>query len=309
MIDLATIENHAQLTRVTCGWKKAQLPLDLVRRYWRDVHSPAIARRAGVYDYRHFQFAPARDNFFGAIPDLSQSCPGDAQLMWLSDVRYRDEAALAEFGRSPEGVVKTQLLADIDLIVDRSTTYRAVGRDAWTYADSTGVAMPQGPVSLPTYGLFFRQRGDDPDFRAFVSQLSQTWAAMRGVRRLRLTLFEAPDMDAERKAGYPVKTHPPEQQYQAWIDLSLASDDIANQLLARDVHLDFAIHVRELHCYPVLVIYTSVYAGHPTLVGLRGYPAYEAIQGLGGDNQCQPELLEWLYGPIARGGSAENKNP
>jgi len=27
-------------------------------------------------------------------------------------------------------------------------------------------------------------------------------------------------MEAERRAGYPVKTHPVEQQYQAWIDLS-----------------------------------------------------------------------------------------
>jgi hypothetical protein len=238
-----------------------------------------------------------------------QHCPVDAQLMWLSDVRYRDAAALAEFGRSPDGIVKTQLLADIELIVERSTTYRAVGRDAWTHVDTTGIAMPQGPVKLPSYGLFFRQRSAATEFRQFLETLAKQWSAAPGVRRLRLTHFEAPDMEAERKAGYPIKTHPPEQQYQAWIDLTVDTDAAARALLGNQRAAGIALHVRELHCYPVLVIYTSVYAGRPTLVGLRGYPAYQALMGLGGANQRQPELLEWMYGAIAQGGSAENQWP
>jgi len=49
----------------------------------------------------------------------------------------------------------------------------------------------------------------------------------------------------------------------------------------------------------VRAVYTSVYAGAPTLVGLRGYPAWEAIEGLGADNARHPALLRWMYGAIA----------
>ena len=39
------IENGAGVARVTCGWKLPHLDLAKVRPYWRDAHSPAIARR------------------------------------------------------------------------------------------------------------------------------------------------------------------------------------------------------------------------------------------------------------------------
>ena len=54
------------------------------------------------------------------------------------------------------------------------------------------------------------------------------------------------------------------------------------------------------------VVYTSNYNGKPTLVGLRGYPAYEALTALHADNQRQTSLLEWMYGAVAAGGIAED---
>ena len=67
MTTLSDIENRAGLARITCGWKKAELPLSRVRRYWRDVHSPAISRRAGIYDYRHYQYDEVDPELFGAV--------------------------------------------------------------------------------------------------------------------------------------------------------------------------------------------------------------------------------------------------
>lgn len=300
MSTLEEIENRAAICRVTSGWKKASLPLDVVRRYWRDVHSPAIARRAGVYDYRHYQFGAVRADVLPPVAGVQYECPAGEQLMWTSDVRYADEAGLDAFGRSPDGIVKAQLLQDIELIVDRSTTYKVIGENGFTYLDATGVATPQGPVPSPTYSLFVRRRSDEASFRRCLQALAQRWARTDGVLRVRLSLFETPDMEAERKAGYPVKTHPVEQQYQAWIDLALRGDDVAQRLVDPAGHAELAQHVREIHAYPVLVIYTSVYAGHPTIVGLRGWPAYDAIQGLGAQNAREPELLEWMYGPVAR---------
>ena len=302
MSTLTDIENRAGIARITCGWKKPELPLDVVRRYWRDVHSPAISRRAGLYEYRHYQFDAVRPELFGAASGIDFACPSHQQLMWLSDVRYENDAALAAFGVSPDATVKAHLLADIDLLVDQSTTYKSVGDQAHTFVDTTGVPTPQGPPARPSVGVFFRQRGDEAPFHAHLRALAARWAATPGVVRVRLSLFEAPDMEAEKKAGYPIKTHPKALQYQAWIDLVLESDTVAKGLLGADDAAFFTT----VHAYPVAALYTSVYAGRPTLVGLRGYPAYEAIQAFNAVGQREPALLEWMYGPVAKAGGTDD---
>ena len=287
-------ENHAQICRITCGWKKRELPLDVVRRYWRDVHSPAIARRPGIWEYRHFQY-DAVQAIFAPIGGVSQVCPADEQLMWLSDVRYADEAALALFSADPDPQVRGQLLGDIDLIVDQSTTYKALGDQARTLVDVSPLIPPQGKPSAAAFSLFFRLKGDDAN--AFIRELAAKWATITGVQRLRLSLLEAPDVAAERAAGYPIKTHPSDRQYQAWFDLILDSDAVAEALPLGDL----AAHVHAIHAYPVAANYTSNYAGRPTFVGLRGFPAWDALTALGGFNQAQPQIMEWMFGPKAAG--------
>ena len=104
-----------------------------------------IENRAGIYDYRHSQYDEVDPGLLGAVDGVELHCPPGAQLMWTSDVRYRDEASLAAFDASPPPEVKPHLLGDIELIVDKSTTYRAVGDNACTYIDHTDDAAPHGP--------------------------------------------------------------------------------------------------------------------------------------------------------------------
>ncbi|KQS04126.1 hypothetical protein ASG11_07600 [Sphingomonas sp. Leaf357] len=294
------IENKAGICRITCGWKKPGLPLDAVRRYWRDVHSPAIARRPGIWEYRHYQF-DAVQPLFAPLDGIDQSCSADEQLMWLSDVRYADDAALAIFAAEPADNVRGELLGDIDLIVDQSTTYKAVDDMARTLVDDSAMVPPQGQPPVPAFGLFLRSRSAEPDFRAFVVALAGRWAATPGVRRVRYSLLEAPDVAAERAAGYPIKTHPPERQYQAWIDLAIDDPAVA-ATLATDGMTD---HIRAVHAYPVAANYTSNYDGRPTFVGLRGYPAWDALTTIGGYNQAQPAIMKWMFGPVADGVTLE----
>jgi hypothetical protein len=298
--DCVDIENQAGLARVTCGWKKAELSIDAVRLYWRDAHSPAIARRDGLYEYRHFQFDSVNSDLFAPVSGVDYACDPKAQLMWVSDVRYRDQAGLDAFGLSPDGDVRAQILADIELIVDKSTTYLVIGQNGRTLVDATGDPAPQGPVKWPTFSIFLRQRGEEAAFRAMVTAIAERWSSAAGVKRLRLSLFEVPDMEAERKAGYPVKTHSIEQQYQAWIDLMVDSDVAARALISPTDGIDYNACISEIHAYPTRVVYTSNYAGKPTMVGLRGYPAYEAICSLGAEHQKDKRLLEWMYGPPAK---------
>ncbi|WP_293897692.1 hypothetical protein [Phenylobacterium sp.] len=298
MENWVALENLAGIGRVTCGWKRPELSLDAVRPYWRDAHSPAIARRHGVYEYRHYALDPVEPDLFAAIEGVERAPPADQQLMWLSDVRYRDQAGLDAFGASPGPQVKAQILADIEMIVDKSTTYLVLGDNGRTLVDSSGDPAPAGPAAH-SYGVFLKQRGDEAGFRAHVRAMAARWAAGPGVRRLRLNLFEVPDMDAERKAGYPVKTHPPEMQYQAWIDLALAGPEAARGLMSPADGLDHAGHLRAVHAYPAPAVYTFNCAGRPTLAGLRGYPAMAAIRGLDAGHQRDPGLLRWMYGDVA----------
>jgi hypothetical protein len=296
-VDLA-VENRAAVSRTTCGWRLPHLDRDAVRHYWRDVHSPAIARRAGVHWYRHSPFDAVRADLFAPVEGIELECPADAQLMWQSDVVYLDEAGVQQFMRSPDDpAVVATILADIEMIVDKSTTYRSVGDNLHTYVDRTGEAVQIGPRTHPTYSLFLRRRGDEPGFRAALRELAERWSAHPGVLRLRLNLFDTPDMEAERKAGYPVKTHPLEQQYQAWIDLVLDDDATARELSTSGL----AEQVTTLHAYPVPAVYTFVHDGAPTLIGLRGYAAHLAIEGLGATQAVDPALLEWMYGPVVHG--------
>ena len=277
-----------------------------MRRYWRDVHSPAISRRVGIYDYRHYQYDAVDSALFTRVPGVEFQCPKDQQLMWNSDVRYQDDAGLAAFDASPPPDVKPHMLGDIELIVHQSTTYRAVGENAFTYVDHSNDPTPQGPPDLPSYSVFLRQNSDEAGFRAFVRSLAEGWSKLAGVKRVRISLFDVPDMEAERKAGYPIKTHPLPLQYQAVVDLVMANRDVARELIPADAP-ELAEHVSTLHAYPVAARYTSVYGGRPTIVGLRGYAAHQAIEALGADNQKQTSLLEWMYGPIAEHGPVQVK--
>ena len=112
-------------------------------------------------------------------------------------------------------------------------------------------------------------------------------------------------MEAERKAGYPIKTHPPEQQYQAAVELVLDRREAARELLRGADGMSAAGEISAIHAYPVVACYTSVYAGRATIVGLRGYAAHCAIEALGAANQQQAGLLEWMYGDAAGGGAAD----
>jgi hypothetical protein len=294
---LESIENVAQICRVTCGWKLPHLDLAKVRPYWRDAHSPGIARRPGIYEYRHYPLDSPLPNLFGAVAGIDFSCPDDARLMWLSDVRYADEAGMDIFSATPGPAERGNMLADIDMIVDRSTTYRVLGKNGFTLRDSTGAPAPAGPATSPIYQVFFRARNGETAFRSALQDIAQRWANTPGILRVRYSLFEAPDMEAERRAGYPIKTHPLEQQYQGWIDLVLTEDAVAHTLLQPQDGAD----IKTVHAYPAPAVSTFNYRGRPTLSGLRGYPAVAAIRSLGATHQTDPGLLHWMYGDVAEG--------
>jgi hypothetical protein len=287
------VENRAGLSRVNCGWKQPHLPLEWARRYWRDVHSPAVARRDGIYDYRHMQFDPVRTDLFASVAGITFACPADQQLMWISDVRYLDDHALSRFAACPDAEIRAHMLADIDRVVERSTSYRVAGSNGRTLIDETSEAIPAGPVSNPTFNLFLRSCSDEASFQAAVRRLARSWAGSAEVLRLRLALFEPLS-----GTDYTPKTPPFESQYQAWIEL-VVRDERATRALPLGV--EAGRYISAIHTYPTPLAYSFVYDGKLTLIALRGYPAYEAIKAIGAEGQIQPSLLRWMYGAVPQG--------
>lgn len=308
MTDIAAIENLATLSRTTAGVYRYHgvdaVAEDRLHRYSRDVHAPAIARRPGVYLYRHFDYGPVRADAFDPIEGIGFDCADDKRVTGAGHLDYLDEASLARFYESPGGAVRDHLLADINILggaPGRTTTYRTSAGNAHTYLDMTGEPAPQGPVASPRFAVFWRSRGAQDDFRAAVRSTAERWSAAPGVRRVRLHLFDVPDMGVESANGYPIHPAPVEEHYQAWIDIVLDDADGLRALLPPEHAAALAATVSEIHVQPVPLVYTYVWGGRPTVVGLRGYPAYELITELGAANQLETDLLEWLYGPVVHG--------
>ena len=93
-------------------------------------------------------------------------------------------------------------------------------------------------------------------------------------------------MAVESGAGYPVFPAPEDEHYQAWFDV-VTDDPLALRTAFAATGAAEAVFAA-IHVQPVTVTYTYVWAGRPTLVGLRGYPAWELITELGATNQAEP---------------------
>jgi hypothetical protein len=309
MVDIAAIENRATISRTTAGVYKYHgidpAGMDLLHRYSRDVHAPAISRRPGIHLYRHFDFGPVRQDLFAPIEGVGYSFPESKRLTGAGHLDYLDERALQAFYDSPDTAeVRKHLLDDIYVLggsPGRTTTYRTTVGNARTYLDLTGNPTPQGPEKLPHYAVFLRRRSAEGPFREFARQMAVRWSQVPGVLRLRLFLFDVPDMQVESNAGYPIFPAPADEHYEAWMDLIIEDDVVAAQLISGTERVDYRDQLREIHVQPVPVVYTYVWDGRPTEVGLRGYPAYALIEELGAANQREPSLLRWMYGPVADG--------
>jgi hypothetical protein len=294
---LTGIENRATSLALNCGWTADNPSLEAVRRYHRDVHAPLIARRPGIYQYQHYIFDPIRAGLFAPTEGIELDCQVGEQFSAAVAASYLTAAEHARSAAAMPASLGPLISADIPRINKRTALYVTDEPGAGhTFVDTTGFAVPQGPPELPGFGLFFRQRADKEKFREGMKKLAQKWSAEAGVRRLRLMFLKV--------GGTAHTAMENEHLHQAWIDLVIDNDQVARQLQLKHAK-EIRPIVRALHAYPVHERYTYVYAGRPTLVGLRGYAAYQAIQEFGATNQEDPRILEWMYGPVAQGGPVE----
>lgn len=201
------------------------------------------------------------------------------------------------FGKSE--LITKYVHQDEQNLCDRNITMSSKQGNARTYIDRTG-DISNGEPTFPCF-MICLQKVDNinqEQFRQHLIQVVSTWSEQNQVMRLRLNLLEPFD----ESENSPCVSHQSEQvkNYQAWIELMLQDEAVAKQLFDNRS----AQYIKAIHTFPIVALYTMVYDGKPTVVGLRGYPAVQAIEQAGAEIQKSPELLAAIYGDVVQGGNS-----
>lgn len=306
-IDVAKQENAALITSTVFGGWRKDVPLEVSYRYWRDVHSVTLARAPGLYQYRLLHLAPNRSDLWSTLEGIDRTLPeeqphGIAQILFLS----KDD--LLTFGSSE--LVTKYIHQDEQNLCDRNVTLSSIASNAHTYSDRTKEATPNGEPAYPSFVLCVKQ-ADSTDIEQFrqylVERIVLPWSQQDEVMRLRLHVLE-PYSESENS---PCVSHdwPQVKNYQAWIELMLRDEAAIEQLfLSSGDTRERAQYLKAIHTFPIVARYTLVYDGKPTIAGLRGFPAWQAIQQAGAENQKATDLLETLYGTVVRGWHNRNNS-
>ena len=292
---IASLENAAPLASTVFGWWRKDVPLEVSYAYWRDVHSITVARAPGIYQYRLLHLAAHRSDLFsidGINYTISDEDPhGVAEFLFLSP------EDLQTFGKSE--LITKYVHKDEQKLCDRNITMSSKQGNACTYIDRIG-DIPNGEPAFPCF-MVCLQKADkinQEQFRQYLMQKVRDWSEQKQVMRSRLSLLE-PFNQSENS---PCVSHEGEQvkNYQAWIELILQDEAIAKQLFDDQS----AQYIKAIHTFAIVARYTMVYNGQPTVVGLRGYPAAQAIEQAGAEIQKSPELLALIYGDVVQGGNS-----
>jgi hypothetical protein len=133
-----------------------------------------------------------------------------------------------------------------------------------------------------------------------IEHVAALWNEHLDVLRLRVEPLPPYDRSAMASPGVPHQW-PNDDTYLGWIELAVRNEAVVGDLLASTPTDELAEHAARIHAYPVREIYTIVSGGRPTEVGLRGFPAVQAITAAGADNQRSEAVLSLLFGDAVRG--------
>jgi hypothetical protein len=269
--------------------------------YWRDVHGTLAARVPYSSMYRIHRLRPTSPLLLSG-PRVITTRPRPREIIdGIAELRWESDADLERWEHDP---ILTELVSeDEQNVFGHCAVYWAFGENvALVKDDLPGIVIDGRHGLLTIVVLVRRSLGVEPaDLRAVLrSELGAALAAQPGLARLTLHL-----LDSSRPETWdsPNVTHQQgERPYDAWLELTFRRlDDLAGVLRCLEVEqalARIAPFVSELHAYREDESYTLRFDSRPTLIGLRGYPAAEAILGAGAINQMMPGPLK-ITAPIS----------
>jgi hypothetical protein len=298
--EVAAVDNRAERAVTGFCWWRADLDERLAERYWRDVHGPLAARIPGLWSYRQLRLAPNRTDVLGELPDIRRQLPLDQQPRGIPQASFLSAAHQRAFIRHP--MLIDDIFNDELRFLARGATQTSPPGAARTLTDRTGQPTVQGPPAHPTFAVFLAVR-DEHGFPAAHHALAILAGALRScsaVARLRVQPLQPYDPAAWKSPGVDHRW-PGDLAYAGWLEMAVGPGTDTAALLNHDARRNMRQLVEAVHAYPIREVYTMVAAGHPTEVGLRGFPGYEVIVAAGADNQRAPGLLRSIFGDAVDG--------
>ena len=296
---LGARDDAAPLTTNGMLDRKDDLSPDLFFRYWRDVHGPLAARIDGIHQYwQHRLDAPDPSLLPEAVTaaGIATDVTDADRLEGIAETTFASEADRVGLGSEPAA---GQLFEDERNAFRATYLHGSVAGNTRTALDRIADPMPQGDDGTYRLQLLFRAN-EDGDRAAFQSHVTDTLtpalAAADGALKVRTHLFEpydpsgwdTPDVENDRTQ---------DQAFDAQIELAFETRGAAEAALAGAADaLARPNLIAGLHAYPVTEVFTQVYDGRPTLVGLRGYPIVEVIEATGAENQTTLPVLRSITG-------------
>jgi hypothetical protein len=300
--DTAGVENAAELALTAFCWWRADVPQEVCEIYWRDVHGIMFARAPGLWQARQLRLAANRPDLWPAVQGISIEVADAAQPQGVGHALFLSEAGLNSFSGHP--LPWEVIPNDARNFIGRIGALLSSPGGGRTLSDRINQPAMQGTPPVPTFMLGFVPRAGTASPEQFHRYLSESgarpWSRHPGVMRLREEPLPPYGESAMSSPGVPHQW-PSDETYLGWIELAVRDEGLAGELLEGTASDGFAERIAAIHTYPVREVYTIVSAGRPTEVGLRGYPAVQAITAAGADNQRNEAVLKLLYGDVMCG--------
>lgn len=296
--DRASRDQVAPLATIGFIDARGDLPLDLVFRYWRDVHGVLAARIEGIEQYWQHHLGPPDPFLWPETPGVVRAPEPHLTLEGFAEVTFRSAEVGAAMAEDPAA---RRLQQDERNVFRGTFLHSTAPGNTATLKDTRASNTPQGDDGLFRAVLLLRQtRGAAPDgFRDYVrDRLAPVLADAPDAIKLRLHLFE-PYTGAWDTPGVE-NALAVDESWQGWLELVFPDRARAAAALrsapVTEVLADAPDWLAAVHAYPVAEVWTPVYRNRPTHIGLRGYPAYQTIQAVGADNQKTLPVLQLLFG-------------
>lgn len=278
------------VTTVALIARRPELSRELFSRYWRDVHGMLATRFSGFLSYAQYHLGDPLDGLY--LPEIECNVPNASQFDGLAEVCFADEP-------DRNGLLHSDVAAMIH--EDEQNAFRAtllynLGAGASrTLLDRLGA----GPGDADTAVLLLAGRNGTSaaSIDTIANRLSAALARHPGILRIRWHAlasgnprdWDTPNVD--HGGGTAIS-------YDAIVQVAACSQAalIAALTLACARDASGLSALGTLHIYPVTARYVMVENSRPTLLGLRGMDVQQTIDAVGARNQCEPVLLQRLYG-------------
>ena len=278
--------------------RRRAIPLDLFFAYWVNAHAAQIASRLpGIHDLWLHELSYEDGLVWPRVSGVDWALAEEDRFEGIPEPVFLSEAGVGEFlsGNAP-------LMDDEPNVFEETIAYSSLGENSKTLVDRTDDA--RGEAGVLKFLLFLQTRnGVESDvFREFVAAtFAPALASSAHVLKVRRHLFEPytddyGGMDARGLSH----SKPPDKQYQAAVEISVANALELGKLTRSDMWAELATALPDYaggcHVFGVSVTHRLRRDGELTLDGLRTPMVADLIRRVGAASQLEPEVIDLVLG-------------